>query len=478
MQDTIQENLNMIVTDGSFNNASIRRTLDTKYPSVMKKSNPIHVVFKDKALFDMQNPIVGSLIAQVQENKAREREYMKQLSTAPSITDINIGNRLKELRDFSDGNINDDRNDNNDDGPGVPPTPPPRLRLPSPTRDEPGKEPELNDAQRFLLQRLQVESTPEPMGEQVAIATVPRQVTFPGNVTHVFPEAKKLVSASNAKELLDFDLEMETEELEVRAIAEEMLHGKSKDAQFFAGDGSDQALFARAKSILGGRFSKDTKDFLDYLTASCSARQVLRDSNMKIHLQSGQFYVNNRIVGGDSLYDFSIVQEDETKKTVNQKLTLTDDFDYYNNKTLSNVTGDDHNLRTNSTSKYVFYRYNAVRETQGRKPITVKHSQILKDENALEQLQNKNWQYFITTLLQNSFDRLGYEKANGIEERNILDITRDNLVKCKETYRNAYDQVANYFHIALQHKSSQDIESIQYDLRNKLYYTNNLFQKP
>ena len=153
MQDTIQENLNVIVTDGSFNNASIRRTLDTKYPSVMKKSNPIDVVFKDKALFDMQNPIVGSLIAQVQENKARERECMKQLSTGPSITDINIGNRLKELRDFSDGNINDNRNDNNDDGPGVPPSPPPRLRLPSPPRDEPGKEPELNDAQRFLLQR-------------------------------------------------------------------------------------------------------------------------------------------------------------------------------------------------------------------------------------------------------------------------------------------------------------------------------------
>ena len=291
------------------------------------------------------------------------------------------------------------------------------------------------------------------MGEQVAIATVPRQVTFSDNVTHVFPEAKKLVSASNARDLLDFDPEMEAKELEVRAIAEEILHGKSKDAQFFAGDGGGEALFARAKSILDGRFSKDTKDFLNYLTASRSAQQVLRDSNMKIHLQSRQFYVNNRIVGGDSLYDFSIVQDDQTKKTVNQKLTLTDDFDYYNDETLSNITGDNRNLRTNSTSKYVFYRYNAVRETEGQKPIAVKYSQILKDENALEQLRNKNWQYFIATLLQNSVDRLGYEKANGIEERNILDITRDNLVKCKETYRNAYDQVANYFHIALQHTS-------------------------
>ena len=216
--------------------------------------------------------------------------------------------------------------------------------------------------------------------------------------------------------MLDFDLETEAEQLEVRAIAEEILHGKSKDAQFFTGDGGGEALFAHAKSILSGRSSKETKDFLDYLTASPSPRIVLRDNKMKIHLHSGQFYVNNRIVGGDSLYDFLIVQEDETKKTVNQKLTLTDDFDCYNNETLSNITDDACDLRTNSTSKYLFYCYNAVRETEGRKPIAVKHSQILKDENALEQLQNKNWQYFITTLLQNSVDGLGYKKANGIEE--------------------------------------------------------------
>ena len=142
----------MIVTDGGFNDASICRSLDTKYPNVMKKSNPIYAVFKDKAKFDVQNPIGGSLIAQVQENKAKERAYMKQLSQAPSITDINIGNRLKELRDFNGRTINDDRNNNDDDDdePGVPPTPPPSFGLPSPPREE-LPERDLNEAQRFLL---------------------------------------------------------------------------------------------------------------------------------------------------------------------------------------------------------------------------------------------------------------------------------------------------------------------------------------
>ena len=52
----------MIVTDGGFNNASICRGLDTKLPSVMKKTNPIEVMFKDKSKFDVQNPVVSSLI--------------------------------------------------------------------------------------------------------------------------------------------------------------------------------------------------------------------------------------------------------------------------------------------------------------------------------------------------------------------------------------------------------------------------------
>ena len=69
LQNSIQENLNMIVMDGSFNDASIHRALNTKFPSVMKKPNPIEVMFKDKSKFDVQNPVVGTLIMQVVDNK-------------------------------------------------------------------------------------------------------------------------------------------------------------------------------------------------------------------------------------------------------------------------------------------------------------------------------------------------------------------------------------------------------------------------
>ena len=63
LKDSIQESLNMIVSsDGKLSDAAIRRQLDTKFPSVIRKPYPIDAVFKDKVKFDTQNPIIGTLL--------------------------------------------------------------------------------------------------------------------------------------------------------------------------------------------------------------------------------------------------------------------------------------------------------------------------------------------------------------------------------------------------------------------------------
>ena len=72
-EDSIQENLEMIVTDGEFNNASVHRALDLKYPSVMKKPTPLEYIFKDRAKFDVQNPVIGSLYNQIKNNKDKRK---------------------------------------------------------------------------------------------------------------------------------------------------------------------------------------------------------------------------------------------------------------------------------------------------------------------------------------------------------------------------------------------------------------------
>ena len=61
LEDTIQNNLDMIVTDSDFNNAGIRQALDQKYPTIMGKPTSTNFMFKDKAKFDIQNPVIGTI---------------------------------------------------------------------------------------------------------------------------------------------------------------------------------------------------------------------------------------------------------------------------------------------------------------------------------------------------------------------------------------------------------------------------------
>ena len=74
----------MVVIDRFFDNAAVRRELNQKYPTLMKKANPVKVIFKDKPHFDVQNPIIGLLAAQVMRkrslNKWKKHLQQKVLS--------------------------------------------------------------------------------------------------------------------------------------------------------------------------------------------------------------------------------------------------------------------------------------------------------------------------------------------------------------------------------------------------------------
>ena len=58
----------------------------TKFPSIMRKPNPIDVIFKDQAKFDTQNPLTGMLSTKIKAGKLnQEKQIEKQLETASSI---------------------------------------------------------------------------------------------------------------------------------------------------------------------------------------------------------------------------------------------------------------------------------------------------------------------------------------------------------------------------------------------------------
>ena len=44
----------------------------------MRKSDPINVVFKDKAKFDTQNLIIGALLTQIESGKLNDEKQSKK----------------------------------------------------------------------------------------------------------------------------------------------------------------------------------------------------------------------------------------------------------------------------------------------------------------------------------------------------------------------------------------------------------------
>ena len=72
---SVQQSLDMIVTDGGFKDVAVRRELDLKYPSIMKKPNTIDVVLKDKAKFDMQNQKLVLLLLRFKKTKQMRRQF-------------------------------------------------------------------------------------------------------------------------------------------------------------------------------------------------------------------------------------------------------------------------------------------------------------------------------------------------------------------------------------------------------------------
>ena len=64
----IQGNINAVVADWKFNQAVVRRALDQKNKGVFESPISLSVMFKDAKKLDIQNPVTGNLLSQVNEN--------------------------------------------------------------------------------------------------------------------------------------------------------------------------------------------------------------------------------------------------------------------------------------------------------------------------------------------------------------------------------------------------------------------------
>ena len=110
----IQSDIDLYVTRGRHNQASFRRKLDPIEKSVWRTEKSLALLFKDVANFDAQNPVIGSLLIEIDLGKNKTKSSL--MSTAPDINDTILLHRFKKLKktpiNYND-NDDDDNTDNN-----------------------------------------------------------------------------------------------------------------------------------------------------------------------------------------------------------------------------------------------------------------------------------------------------------------------------------------------------------------------------
>ena len=112
----IQGDLNAIVGyDEKFNNAIVRHALDLKDSAIFRNPNPLNVTFLDVKKFDMTNPIIGKLAAQIKANKLSNEDLTKKIIMQREVEKIQ--NRLAEIKKWRTRSTRLDDDDNS--GPGA-----------------------------------------------------------------------------------------------------------------------------------------------------------------------------------------------------------------------------------------------------------------------------------------------------------------------------------------------------------------------
>ena len=499
LEDAVLDNLDMIVSDRKFNNAGIRRKLDLKYPSIIKKPTASNFLYRDLKQFNVQNPVIGGLYNQL---KIRTSDQLKLLRKAPTIKDLKIRNALEKLKKFNLERGAADDDDDNNDFPGLPPGKRPLL----PRQDDDDDDDDDNDdggnvkdneVKKFLLDKGN-----ERIAAGLAATTdgnfETRSVAFSKEITKLFPKVKEeelSLGPADVDEFkdeadLDFldktdknDFPMKDDEEQVKPKKQQQQQQQQQqqtldiDLDFFAGgDKNSRKLMMAATSYIG-ELNPSNRVFLEYLSSNFGAR-LLTKNKLKIHLESGQFFHNN-IITNESIYDFLLKQQDESKRELYPEVLVGNDFEFYVNELLANVQDNDYDLHTNSTSKFLLYNCNTLRLANRLKPLSIRHSQIVTNEKAISILQSNTWGYFVEQLLHFasgniSLDDFNLDDDREFERYNIIEKTSDNVNYCKQFYQEVFDDIGYFFQRMIRETPDEFLEPLKADLANEIYFHKNL----
>ena len=331
---TIEDSLQLAVTHGKLNDATAVRHVSerddpTKYNFFKKNDNPLDLVYREQAKFDVQNPIIGSLLKQINRGRVTEENIKKAVSGAPNAKILDLEERFNNIFEREkpkakgippDLPSDDDDDDDDDFGPPRSPVPPPAP--PSPPLGYVPKPGAPDD--QFIADRPGREYFfPYAARTKRTDPDFRPPIVLDDNLRRVFHYADQAldneIDIGETNKYADF-----SERLDRGEIPEEL--------QFFSGGEGIENLY---REINSHGLNARNQDFIDYL-ATDECRDALERDGISIHVSSGNIYVNNENTG-ESLYTFLNNQQDESKKEIPLDFTYDDDYADYMTKYLPAV---------------------------------------------------------------------------------------------------------------------------------------------
>ena len=380
---TLEDSLQLAVSHRKLNEGTKVRHLselnDPKYKYFRQNNNPLDVVYREKAKFDVQNPIIGDLLKEINKGKLSEEEYFKKTKTAPDIKDLDIKERFdgvferkkKKKDNFLDRkDDHDDDNDSPPSSPNVPPPPPMDFDFDENINPD---NVDLNNLEREYRDR----DTPIEDERQ-------GQIQLDTNLREIFPDADEALYEDEASKRrqqffpYSFRTPNESEiltELDKDEIPQEL--------EFFSGGAENaRSLFSRIDSH---NLVRGNEDFVNFLgTEEC--QEALQRDGISIHVPTGNIFINNQNTE-ESIYTFLDNQQDETKKEIPLDFSYDDNLTDYMTKYLSAINDYDevkYDFLANKNSKLLSNLFNKYQQDRRRQKHPVRHTKVNADDYALK----------------------------------------------------------------------------------------------
>ena len=179
-------------------------------------------------------------------------------------------------------------------------------------------------------------------------------------------------------------------------------------------------------------------------------------------------YLYDNFNTNESIYSFSLNQQNETKQVIHATLTCKNSFSNYLKYFLddiNNETVEKFGFFTYKNVKYLFYKFNDYLLFNELITVSVRHSKINENKIVMKEIQNRDWQYLVELLIKLVEHDKSHLKLLPKAERKIIKRTKYYYRVAQRVYASAYAKMAEIFKINLNSLLSDEIDETENDFR-------------